>query len=137
MDSDPAPQPPADPALRALAAGEVGASPALLAVLARDLVPRVRYAAVLHPALPPRAMLDTARTGDASTCEILGSNPEVPAAVIRLLASHVAAEVRTAVARHPRMDLTTLERLTADASALVRSVATAALERRLAGTVTA
>ncbi len=82
-------------------------------------------------------MLDAARAGDASTCEMLGANPAVPAAVIRLLASHVAAEVRAAVARHPRIDLATLERLTTDGSAMVRAVAAAILERRIAGSALA
>ncbi|WP_062464639.1 hypothetical protein [Demequina soli] len=122
-----------DPALRALAAADADACPTLLTALAHDAVPRVRHAAVRHPSLPPRAMLETARRADAETCEMLGENPAAPSSVIRLLARHLAVEVRLAVARHPRMDLVTLERLADDRSAMVRSVAQAILERRLSG----
>ncbi|WP_062306328.1 hypothetical protein [Demequina subtropica] len=128
---------PADAALRALAASAADASPALLATLAADPEARVRHAAVRHPALPPRAMLETVRFADAATCEMLGENPAAPVAIVRLLASHLAEEVRVAVARHPRLDITTLERLAADPCGMVRAVADAVLSRRLAGTAPA
>ncbi|WP_156162303.1 hypothetical protein [Demequina iriomotensis] len=125
------------PVLRALAACAVDAPPEDLARLSRDSDPRVRHAAVRHPALSPRAMLEAARFADAPTCEMLGENPALPVGVVRLLASHLADEVRLVAARHPRLDLTTLERLAEDRCALVRAVAEAALTRRLRGLATA